>query len=60
DVEPESVEAPEETVDDAPPEDGEQVPVEAAAPLEDPEEHFVVDDDGTPDTTAERPRNGDH
>ncbi|RWA21115.1 hypothetical protein MELE44368_17055 [Mycolicibacterium elephantis DSM 44368] len=60
DVEPESVEALEETVDDAPSEESGQVPAEAVAPLEDPEEHFVVDDDGTPGTTAERPRNGDH
>ncbi|MGE2688575.1 DUF6350 family protein [Mycolicibacterium pulveris] len=32
----------------------------AAPPVEDPEEHFVVDDDVSPDTTADRPGNGDH
>lgn len=45
--------------DDAPPEVGEEVPVDVAVPLEDPEEHFVVDDDSAPDT-ADRPHNGDH
>ncbi|MGV0577434.1 DUF6350 family protein [Mycolicibacterium elephantis] len=58
DVEPESVEAPEET-DGAAPEADDHVPAEATATLEDLEEHFFVDDDGTPDT-AEPPRNGDH
>ncbi|MGV0642137.1 cell division protein PerM [Mycolicibacterium sp. XJ879] len=51
-AEPEPLAEPLADVDD-------DAPAEPAPPL-DPEEHFVVDDDVSPDTTADRPRNGDH